>query len=628
MDIITLDFETYYDPKYSLSKMTTEEYIRDSRFEVIGVAVKVNQDTPVWCTGDFNKIYKFLTSFNLSNCAVLAHNCMFDAAILSWRFNIIPHFLLDTLCMSRAIRGAHVSHSLDSLVKDLKVGVKGKEVLEAKGLRLKDFDDDFLSRYSKYCINDVELTKKAYDVLNKDFPDSELKLIDLTLRMFVKPQLRLNKSLLLKHLEDVTNKKEKLLQSSGYDKDSLMSNPKFAEVLKELGVTPPTKISPRTGKETFAFAKADEAFKELQEHHDVRVQTVVAARMGVKSTLEETRTQRFIDIAGRGALPIPLRYCAAHTTRWGGSDKINLQNLPSRGTDANALKKSIVAPKGYMIINTDSSQIEARTLAWLAGQEDLVESFRKQEDVYKIMASKIYKKEVKDISKEERFIGKSVILGCGYGMGYSKFQKFIQAQGVSIDEEFAQDVIETYRTSNSKIKQFWGKMDIAIKGMVSGKNPEGRWPVFSEKTTSSHTPKLLWRDSSFVLPSSLRIQYPELKQKVILKEVEGKEPVEVTTGDYIYKSRTGDTYIYGAKAVENITQGIARCIIGEQMLQIAKKYRVVLTVHDSVICVVRNDEVSPALDYIESCMRCTPKWAEGLPLDCESGVGRSYGECE
>ena len=122
--------------------------------------------------------------------------------------------------------------------------------------------------------------------------------------------------------------------------------------------------------------------------------------------------------------------------------------------------------------------------------------------------------------------------------------------------------------------------------------------------------------------------FEPVADKVILKEVEGKEPVEVTTGDYTYKSRTGDTYIYGAKAVENITQGIARCIIGEQMLQIAKKYRVVLTVHDSVICVVRNDEVPAALDYIESCMRCTPKWAEGLPLDCESGVGRNYGECE
>jgi DNA polymerase len=218
------------------------------------------------------------------------------------------------------------------------------------------------------------------------FPVKELKVIDTTLRMFVEPTLRLNLPMLESHLETVKERKAKLLAVAQADKDSLMSNDKFAELLMLLGVEPPTKISARTGKQAWAFAKTDEEFKALLEHADPRVQALVSARLGNKTTLEETRTQRFIDIALRGSLPVPIKYYAAHTGRWGGDDKINLQNLPSRGQNANKLKLSIEAPEGYVIIDSDSSQIEARTVAWLAGQNDLVEAFDKGEDVYKIMA--------------------------------------------------------------------------------------------------------------------------------------------------------------------------------------------------------------------------------------------------
>ena len=195
-----------------------------------------------------------------------------------------------------------------------------------------------------------------------------------------------------------------------------MSNDKFAALLGKY-VEPPKKISARTGKEAWAFAKTDEEFKKLAEHENENVRDLVNARLANKTTLEETRTQRFIDIANRGLMPVPLRYYAAHTGRWGGDEKINLQNLPSRGENANKLKKSIIPMEGYTIIDADSSQIEARILAWLAEQDDLVEAFENGEDVYKIMAKSIYGKPVEEIKKEERFVGKTTILGCGYGMG-------------------------------------------------------------------------------------------------------------------------------------------------------------------------------------------------------------------
>jgi DNA polymerase I-like protein with 3'-5' exonuclease and polymerase domains len=422
MDLITIDFETFYSQDFSLSKMTTEAYVRDPRFEVIGVSVKVNNGRTEWASGTHEQLKNYFSGFAWEDSMVLAHNTMFDGAILSWLFDIHPRVWADTLCISRAVHGVEVGGSLKALAERYQIGVKGTEVLDAKGKRRVDFTDEELDKYGDYCINDVELTYKLFGIMGKKFPRQELRVIDLTLRMFIEPMLDLDLGLLEQHLEDTKDIKDKLLLDAGVDKKDLMSNPKFAELLKGVGVIPPMKTSPTTGKETYAFAKSDEAFKALLEHEDVRVQALVNARLGNKSTLEETRTQRFIDISKRGLLPVPVRYYAAHTGRWGGADKINLQNLPSRGPNGKKLKKSMIAPDGYVLIDCDSSQIEARVLAWLAGQGDLTEAFRVGDDVYKKMAMSIYGvNREEDVTKDQRFVGKTTILGAGYGMGAVRF---------------------------------------------------------------------------------------------------------------------------------------------------------------------------------------------------------------
>ena len=626
MNYITLDFETYYDKKYSLSKLTTEEYIRSDQFEVIGVAVKVNDKPPTWFTSRVNDeaihnelVSEFLKMYDMDNSVVIAHNAMFDGAILSWIYDLRPKYLFDTMLMSRLIRGANARHSLKVLAGYLGVGQKGTEVLDALGKHRKDFSHDELRQYGAYCKNDVELTKKIFDIFitrfgGTGFDRKELQLMDLTLKMFTEPEFEIDVPLLETHLKNTIANKEALLADSGYNKDTLMSNPKFAEVLYKLGVVPPTKISPRTNKKTYAFAKSDEGFKELLTHEDVRVQAIANARIGVKSTLEETRTERFIAIGGRGKLPIPLRYYASHTGRWGGTDKINLQNLPSRGASAGILKRGIKVPEGYMLIDADSSQIEARTLAWWAEQQDLIDAFLEKKDVYKIMASKIYNKPIYEISKEERFIGKSVILGCGYGMGHVRFRDFIQMQGVDISEKFAQDVIDTYRTTNSKITELWREVDYALKDMNEGITSNiGRWQVVRTCVAGE-------TNRGFYLPNKALIRYPYAK-----KETDGWGRESIYFYDERYKTKKS---IYGAKAVENIVQGLARCIIGEQMLKIAKRYRVLLTVHDAVCVLVKDDDIVAGRAFVEECMRWTPDWAEGLPLDCESGVGKNYGDCK
>ena len=601
MDLITLDFETYYNKEYSLKKLTTEEYVRDPRFEVLGVAVKVNNRETEWASGTHEELSNYLQTFNWQNSMALAHNTLFDGAILNWSFGINPRVYSDTMCIARALHGVEDSASLKALADRYGIGAKGNETANTVGKRRETFSEVELERLGDYAVNDVDLTYNLFTIMAKGFPKKELKLIDVSLRMFIEPVLDLDLDLLENHLSQTRERKEQLLMDARASKEDLMSNDKFAKLLAAYNVSPPKKLSPTTGKQTWAFAKSDEGFKRLLTHQDERVQSLVAARLGNKSTLEETRTQRFIDIAKRGLLPVPVRYYAAHTGRWGGDDKINLQNLPSRGANANMLKRGIIAPQGYSIIDADSAQIEARVLAWLAEQDDLTQAFTDGEDVYKKMASKIYGVAESQITKDQRFVGKTTILGAGYGMGAQKFQDQLKTFGFDMELHEARRVIQVYRSSNSDIKDLWTNAQLFLKdGDTFGK--EGVLGV---------------DDRDIILPSGLRLRYDDLQFTVD----DGKY-------DFDYKTRRGRVRIYGGKVIENVCQAIARCIIGEQMLQIAKRYRVVLTVHDSIACCVKDEEVEEAQQYVEECMRTPPEWAEGLPIDCESGTGKSYGDCD
>ena len=607
MKIIALDFETFYDREFSLSKMTTEEYIRDPRFETIGVGIKENGQDAVWVSGTHDRIKAFLDSLNLSEHLVLAHNAMFDAAILNWRFDIRPRGWLDTLSMARARHTIEVGGSLAALATYYELGEKGTEVIQALGKRRTDFTAQELAEYGEYCKNDCHLTLELFKILSQGYDKDELKLIDLTIRMFSEPVLDLDDNILEGHLLSVKAKKEELMSKMLIEKDDLMSNPKLAAVLESLGVTPPTKISLTTGKETYAFAKSDEAFKALLEHENVLVQHIVAARLGVKSTLEETRTQRFIEIARRGTLPIPLRYYAAHTGRWGGDDKVNMQNLPRKSP----LKHAILAPKGYLLIDSDSSQIEARMLAWLAGQDDLVEAFENGEDVYKKMAAAIYMKPESHIDAAERFVGKTTILGAGYGMGAAKFQAQLKNFNVALDLDECKRIINVYRETYPRIPELWRAAGKCLEAMIVLQGSElGRGGILKVDGATG-----------ILLPNNMYIKYPNLR---VVTNDDGKT-------EMVYDTKRGKSTIpnriYGGKVVENVCQALARIVIGKQMLRVAKKYKTVMTVHDAIACIVPEGEVETAQEFVEICMKIRPEWAPELPLNCEAGHGKSYGEC-
>lgn len=619
MDLITIDFETYYSKTFSLRKMTTEQYVRDPQFQVICVGIKKNREETQTYWGDHFHIATALAQYDIPNNAVLCHHAAFDGFILSEHFNLRPKFWFDTLSMARAIHNVDVGNSLKALADHYGIGQKGTEVKSTLGVRREDFTKLSSYAFMAYCKTDVDLTRDLLDCLKPNYQASELMVIDTTIRMFTEPHIVLNEEILTDHLADVRLKKKKLLDKLGGEKvkKTLSSNPKFADLLRAMGVEPPMKTSPTTGKETYAFAKTDKGFLALQEHDDPRVCAVVEARLGTKSSIEETRTESLIGVCGRGALPIMLNYYGAHTGRFSGGDGMNLQNLPARGN--NVIRTSLCAPKGYTLAVSDSAQIEARVLAWLAGQDDLVTAFREGRDVYCEFATEVYGRTITKEDKTERFVGKTCILGLGYGMGKDKFRDTVALGGIEIDEFEAERIVRLYRSKYFKIPELWRKVDKAIRDMAMG----------GEGVVNGEIP---YTGEGFALPNGMVIRYPGLQdtsdgmmyanQRNVFKNLK-------TDASAIHKG----TKIYGGKGVENIVQAVARIVITDQMLDIRKKhdYPVLFQVHDELIFLVPDLEIGEAgthLENILTAMAKPPKWAPDIPVACEGDLAQNYGEAK
>jgi len=625
MSFVTLDFESYYAKGLGFRTQTTEEYVRDRRFEVIGVGVKIDDQPTTWFSGTHAEIKEHLKKIDWSEAALLCHNTLFDACILSWHFDCHPAYLFDTLCMARAIHGVDAGGSLKALALRYGIGEKGDEVIHAEGKKRLDFSEEELHRYGEYCMNDVDLTLRLFNILSSAFPQNELDLIDMTLKMFVEPIFHVDDALLQDRLVELKEEKMALLQTlmeklKCKDEEAvrkkLASGKQFAALLTEHGVEVPMKPSKgkkSKGEMTYALAKNDEGFLALAEHDDEFIQQLCAVRLGTMSTLEESRIQRFIDTGkrNRGRLPIPLKYYGAHTGRWAGSDKVNFQNLPSRDKKKKTLKNAVIPPDDYVVINCDSSQIEARILVWLAGQEDVVQQFANGEDVYSVFATKIYDRPISKADPVERFVGKTCILGLGYGTGKIKLQHTLKTTppGVVVTEDEADSYVKTYRETNDKVIDLWREGDRVIKDLADW--PAGKKPYYYGKNRCLEV-----HPEGIKLPNGLMIRYPELHLNT-----------EESKSQYVYKSRKGPVSLWGGSLVENVVQALARIVVGEQMLEIQKRYRVALTVHDAAVVVVPEAEKDEAMKYVIECMSVPPEWARGLPVACEAKWGYSYGEC-
>ena len=604
MQLLTIDYETTYSKTYSLSKMTTEAYVNDPQFEVVGVAVKINEEPTQWFTGNMMETAQWLAQFDWGNSIVVAHNALFDGAILGWRFNIHPKVIVCTLCMARALHAVSVGGSLAAMSEYYGLGKKGTEVHDAIGKRRADFSQAEIEAYGGYCVNDVELTYKLFQAMLPNVNKAELKLIDITIRMYTNPMLKLDREVLDLHLIDVREQKDRLLEECGIVKEDLMSNNKLAVVLESLGVEVPMKLNSK-GAQAFAFAKTDEGFKALAEHDDLRVQAIVAARLGTKSTLEETRTERFIAIAERpnrkSFLPVPLLYYGARTGRWaGGADRINLQNIPRKSK----LKSAIVAPEGHVIIGADLSAIELRMGLAFAGQLDKMNMLGAGVDLYKDFAAQIYNIGMDEVTDSQRFMGKTSQLSLIYGTGAVKLRNQVKMMsGVDIGEEEAKRIVEIYRSEYTSVVAAWREGDKVLDAVAEN----------SYITMGRNDLIQVHGSQGAMLPSGLYMRYPDLV----------KERVGTRYEWSVMKNKRERDKLYGSKVYQGLTQALARCIIAEAMLRVDKRYRIGLTIHDALYVIAPEDEADEALRFIITQLRRAPDWMPDIPLDAEGGFGRS-----
>lgn len=654
MDLITLDAETYYDQDYSLSKMTTEAYVRDPRFELILAAIKINDQPAFWLLPD--RFQQFVDEeVDWENTTLLAHHAHFDGLILSHHYNWRPAFWLDTLSMARVVDGPKAPNALEHLCIRHGIGEKGQYVRAAKGKHYADFSRDEFAQYGAYACNDAE---KEYQLAQKflpQIPEFMLRLQDLKLRMFTEPAFAGNVELLRTAVDSERARKAALLELLGVDKKVFTSKKKFAALLQQAGVDVPMKASP-THPETMipAFAKTDPGMQELLEHDDELVRHLAETRLAMQSNIIETRAERFFGCATRGAMPVYLKPNGTHTHRSSAGDSMNWQNMTSVNVlrpEMTVLKRAIQAPPYHKVVAADSSQIQARLTPWLFGQQDTVDAFAQGRDVYSEFAADIYRREIKRKERDEDFIpgqvGKISVLSFGFQKGWYNAAldflkghlgappiqftvKDMETMGVDPDAFLnnpykvkqvaemvsrldltdrlihclvTEAIVKRWRKKQDQVVKGWDTMESVINAMAAGR-----------EMTFGPQGFLRTEKDAIVLPSGMRLKYKDIQRH---------------EGGADYWTGRSREHVYGGSLTNNVIQGLEQEIIGGQMLEIAGLgYKVATEAYDSIVCVVLETRAGQCLADMMRVMKQAPAWAVGLPLASEGGIGQTYAECK
>lgn len=610
-----LDFETYYDDEYSLRKMPTTEYICDSRFEAQILSIqKHSWAAPKVLTGA-KAIQAWTKTVDWSRTGMLGHHTQFDGLIASRHFDVHPKFYLDTLSMARPLMPVQVGGSLHALA--LAFGLQGKTRAQAlanvKGKRLKDFTKTELRELALYAGDDIAQTWQIFHKLKSYLPVDELRLIDLTIKMYARPVVVLNGPKLQAIADEAVRKKAAALDRIGADKSALMSNDKFADLLRANGVVPPTKVSKTTGKETYAFAKNDLEFQALLDHEDAGVVALVEARLGVKSTIVETRAQRLANRAAFGPASVYLNYCGAKTWRWSGGDGANWQNF----NRDSGMREAIEAPKGYQFVIADLSQIEARMNAWFSRQEDLLDQFRANdaggEDVYCAKYRDVFRRSITKADKPERFLAKVMVLMLQYGAGGPRFYEFLRSTGVDVTLSQATDITKAYRATIPMITANWRSTWNHIRSAFAGQQRLQHGVVAYEGFEG--------RGVTY-MPDGVSIRYDKL-------EIDDEGISYATKWRRRNDGKISETRqrLYGGLCVENNIQCLSRIVIARHMLDIADALpaaKLVMSTHDEIVAAVPTRAANKSLRVITDIMSTPPAWAPDLPIAVEAHLSQRY----
>lgn len=609
MNLLFLDFEVYHNKKdkYDLRDLSLVEFVRDGRFSMQGMGLIAHGITH-WVSA--NDVERCLRSIDWPNTAVVAHNNKFDSFILAERYGIVAGQYIDTRALAKAVLGKTVKgHSLKTLAEHFGLPPKGE--LKTDGKLELTVDEE--KELATYCLHDVELCREIYNRLIVDFPQSQLDMMDWTIRTFVQPKLWLNVEKLEKAAKEEAERRENIIQATGIPKSVFSSNPKFAALLKEKGYEVPTKKSPRTGEEIPAFALGDVGFLELRRNVDQKLNRLVEARIAAKSTLLETRATSLAAIGKTGAWPFDVEFSGANQTHrfsGGGGAGGNPQNF----TRGSALRHAVEAPEGHKLVVGDFAQIEARLVAYLSKDPGLIDVIENKPDLYCDFGTSYFGRSITKADDGPRRFSKCAILGLGYNMGVDKFIHTVQIQtGQQLSDEEGQRAVQLYRRKYNKVPALWQWLDTHIEDITGPKIRQlGTLPIDVGR-------------NMMILPDGLVMRYANLRYEM-------KQTYRGTKKAWVYdvwdksKTKMDTKTLYGGKLLENICQALAGVLCREV---IAKFYEeCVGQCHDEVILSVPQALAPMYAGRLKAAMETKPYWMDRIKLVSEVHVGKNWGMCK
>lgn len=667
-DVLVIDFETYFDEEYSLKDVTTVEFIADPRFEVVSVAY--TQMNTAYPFADYEAATHFgsdeeevgeeirylqgLYGMNFERATVVIANAKFDATVLAKKYGIYCPHVIDVIGLARAINSRQ-KHGIETLAKQHGLIEKG-DTSQFKGATFRTrfkkpkgrgnkapvqapkITDELLEALRAYNVNDNLREWELFTILLPMLsnPKVELRLMRHTLDLYLKPVLRCDFAEGERLAAAMQARLDSLIPE-GMTPDDISGNISFekalAEALTAAGDDPQQYMKHGKLKQAFAIAKDDPEREQLEKHPDERVRKLMAARGGIKSWPNHITRVRSIMAAAKacdGLMPVPLRYCGAHTGRWSGDDGLNLQNLSKQGDPLLvAIRGLLVAPEGYTLVIVDASQIEARVLAWIAGQDDLVAAFERNADPYIALASKMFGFKVRKPKRKGNFIeavearmesarnfGKIGVLGCGYGMGAKRAVDYAATvYKVVMDEQTATKLVDLYRAENPAITAFWTDTQKAFAFTAKYRKPcelpRGlRFDPYQETGVT------------IALPNGRELHYGDVRIVYDTRGRGGGDQIELFNGltkDY--------EPIWGGHLTENIVQAISRDVLAEAMLRLEDRgWHVCYHCHDEVMLAVPIDQGKTVYNIAVEEMSRTPSWATGLPLGAEGVISERFGK--
>lgn len=615
---VTLDFETFYAGDYTLKKATTEEYVRDSRFQPLCLGFAPSSGK-AWGLIGPDRIRQWADGVRGKPFNAICHNAYFDCFILNEIYGIRPAFIFDTMSMARAVNGPLASASLENLVN--LYGLPHKTVPYNKfiGKRFEDMDGPLREELLEGCLQDCRLTMELFKILVRKFPPSELEIIDTTIRMFTEPRIHGDAELFDRLAVEEEAKKQEFMDNLGLSKVDLRCNTTMIRVLEGLGESVPTKKG-KAGPVP-CFASSDLYMIDNRDRDDW-VGLLLRARGAIGSSISETRCSRLADMSRRGPLPVYLGYNAAVTTRWGGGQKANFQNFPHGRIRKGLLANSLGTGSGFEFFTLDFSQVEYRILCGVAGQTDKLEALAAHRDLYCEFGSRLFGRKITKADDIERQFSKKIVLGCGYGTGKKKAAAVTKGSkfgGIAI--ETIEAAVDLYRSTHPRVVEFWRRCDSVLPILAAGGS--GRLEGVPIEI----------RNRCIVLPNGIQCRF----NLVWCGETQGwfrrtskyskcdEAPHKTDPASVLYEK--GFTPYWGGGLTEFICQSLARVRLSDLILKAKHRLGVVpvMLVHDDFTGIAPAGDVHGIGEaLLEIAREPSSWWPDGPPFDAEVCYGERY----